>query len=149
MKFQPIRPNLLATSLLAIGLLAGAGIAPAAADPSGLWRAKDGGTTRIARCGAALCGTLVSVVPATDPATGQPMTDRKNRDPSKRGRPLVGVQVLIGMQPSGPAKWSGQLYNPDDGGTYDGHIIEQGPSNVRIEGCALGMCGGENLTRVK
>src|SRR5436190_21823826 len=120
MKFQPIRFR-----LLAISLLAGAGVAPATADPIGLWRANDGGTTRIARCGAALCGTLVSVVPANDPATGRPMTDRKNRDPSKRGRALVGVQVLIGMQPSGPAKWSGQLYNPDDGGTYDGHIIEQ------------------------
>jgi uncharacterized protein (DUF2147 family) len=131
MKFQPIRFRLFAIRLSAIGLLAG--VAPATADPIGLWRANDGGTTRIARCGAALCGTLVSVVPARDPATGQPVTDRKNRDPSKRGRPLVGVQVLIGMQPSGPAKWSGQLYNPDDGGTYDGHIIEQGPSSVRVE----------------
>jgi len=61
----------------------------------------------------------------------------------------VGVQVLIGMFPNGPGKWSGRLYNPDDGQTYAGHIIEQGPSNIRIEGCALGICGGENLARVR
>jgi uncharacterized protein (DUF2147 family) len=139
----------LCKGILVVGTLTCAAVGAAAADPIGLWRARDGGTTRIARCGAALCGTLVSVVPATDPATGRPMTDRKNADPSKRSRPLVGVAVLIGMQPSAPAKWSGQLYNPDDGGTYEGHLIEQGPSSIRVEGCALGMCGGEDLVRVR
>ena len=144
-----MRLKLFCNGVLAIGMIAGAGIGPAAADPVGLWRADDGGTTRVARCGTALCGTLVSVVPARDPATGQPVTDSKNADPSKRNRPLVGVQVLIGMRPNGAGKWSGQLYNPDDGGTYDGHIIEQGPGNIRIEGCALGICGGETLMRVR
>jgi uncharacterized protein (DUF2147 family) len=142
----------LCKGFLVIGFTGGAlaGTAgPAAADPAGLWRAKDGGTTRVARCGPALCGTLVSVVPATDPSTGRPVTDKKNRDPAQRSRPLVGAQVLIGMQPSAPGKWTGHLYNPDDGGTYEGHIIEQSATTIRVEGCALGMCGGENLTRVK
>jgi uncharacterized protein (DUF2147 family) len=127
-----------------------AGLAPAAADPVGVWRSPDGGLTRIAKCGAALCGTIVSTVPANDLQTGRPQTDKKNPDSSRRNRPLVGVMVLIGMQPNGPAQWSGQLYNPDDGQTYAGKLIEQGPTSVRVEGCgALGLCGGEDLTRTR
>ena len=121
----------------------------AIADPIGLWRADDGGTTRIARCGQALCATLTSVIPAIDPDTGRPMTDKFNSDPALRSRPLVGVQVLISMRPNGPGKWTGQLYNPDDGQTYAGNLIEQGPNSIRIEGCALGICGGEDLARVR
>jgi len=45
---------------------------------------------------------------------------------------------------------AGQLYNPDDGQTYAGKLIEQGPTSVRVEGCgALGLCGGEDLTRAR
>ncbi len=51
------------------------------------------------------------------------------------------------MRASGPRKWSGQLYDYDDGRNYQGHIIEQGQNNIRIEGCSIGICGGENLVR--
>jgi uncharacterized protein (DUF2147 family) len=121
----------------------------ALADPNGLWRAEDGGTIRIARCGQALCATIVTVVPAIDPDTGRPPTDKFNPDPAKSRRPLIGVQVLFGLQPDGSGKWKGQLYNADDGKTYEGHLIEQSPTGIRIEGCALGVCGGEDLTRVR
>jgi uncharacterized protein (DUF2147 family) len=55
----------------------------------------------------------------------------------------------MSMRPDGPGKWTGQLYNMDDGKTYTGNLIEVGPDAVRIEGCFLGVCGGENLSRVK
>jgi uncharacterized protein (DUF2147 family) len=77
------------------------------------------------------------------------MTDKNNVDPSKRNRPLVGVQTLISMQPNGPGKLSGRLYNDDDGKIYSGNLIELGQSSIRIEGCALGVCGGDTLTRLK
>jgi uncharacterized protein (DUF2147 family) len=77
------------------------------------------------------------------------MTDKNNADPAKRNRPLVGVEILISMHQDGPAKWSGQLYNDDDGKIYSGNLIEQGPSSIRIEGCSLGICGGDDLTRIK
>jgi uncharacterized protein (DUF2147 family) len=127
--------------------LACAGAEPALADPTGIWLDKDGGTVRIRPCGGALCGTIASVRPRLDPATGRPWTDKKNADPGKRARPLVGVQVLIGMQPSGSRKWSGRLYNPDDGKVYSGNLVEVGPGAIRVEGCWLGICGGENLRR--
>src|ERR1044072_3255500 len=122
---------------------------PAAADPVGLWRDKDGTTIRVQHCGAALCGTIVSMASANDPETRQPWTDKHNPDPAKRLRPLVGLQIFIAMRPAGPGRWSGQLYNTDDGMTLSGNLIDAGPTVLRVEGCVGGsLCGGENLNRV-
>jgi uncharacterized protein (DUF2147 family) len=115
----------------------------------GMWRHSDGAMLRIHSCGTAVCGYIAALKTRTDPATGQAWTDRKNADPSRQGRPLVGTEVLIAMRPSGPGKWSGTLYNAQDGKTYAGNLIELGPDTVRVEGCWLGICGGENLTRAK
>ncbi len=113
------------------------------ASPVGLWLAKDGGKIRISPCGRNLCGFLVQ------PAPGATATDKNNTDAAKRGRPLAGIQVLISMHRDGLNKWSGHVYNDDDGKIYEGHLIENDASGIRIEGCWLGMCGGEDLTRVK
>jgi uncharacterized protein (DUF2147 family) len=85
----------------------------------------------------------------TDPATGGPWTDNNNPDPGQRGRPLAGVAVLYSLMPDGPGKWSGQLYNVDNGQTYVGHLLELDGRTVRVEGCAIGICGGQNMTRLK
>jgi uncharacterized protein (DUF2147 family) len=137
-----------ACTLAYLGIALSGGIAPAAADPRGVWQAMDGSRVRIASCGGALCGTMVSASTPTDPATGRPWTDKNNPDAGKRNRPLIGLMVLISMRPSGPSKWSGQLYDNDRGQTFEGHIQEQGPSTIRVEGCLGAMCGGENMTRV-
>lgn len=129
------------------GLIAFA-VSPAMADPAGLWRGPDGWTTRIAYCGGGYCAFIASTVPVNDPATGRPMTDKNNAEASKRNRPLVGVQVLFSMQPDGPGRWAGQLYNYNDGKMYSGYLNERSPTEVRIEGCWLGICGGANLKRV-
>ena len=142
MRFDPAAGGALA----ALVLLGFSG--PCIADPIGLWRDKDGSTVRIGACGQALCGTIASVNPPIDPATGRPPTDKKNADTSKRDRPLVGVQVLITMRPNGAAKWSGQLYDPDRGQIFSGNLVEIDASTVRVEGCVLGLCGGENMTRM-
>ena len=141
---------------MSVGLLAMATIAlmsmstpSAGANVDGLWLHKGGGTLRIRNCGDGVCGTIASVSPQVDPETGRPPTDKKNADPNQRNRPLVGVPVLMGMHPNGPGKWTGRLYNVEDGNTYTGHLIELGPDTIRLEGCALFFCGGENLTRVK
>jgi uncharacterized protein (DUF2147 family) len=117
--------------------------------PVGLWLAKDGAKIRISPCGRNLCGFIVQSSPQIDPDTGRPTTDKHNADPAKRDRPLVGVEILISMHHDGPARWSGQLYNDDDGKIYSGNLIEIGPSSIRIEGCWLGVCGGDELTRIK
>ena len=94
-----------------------------AASPVGTWLAKDGAKIRISPCGQSLCGFIAQPNPQIDPATGQPMTDKNNVDPAKRNRPLAGVQILNSMRPNSPGKWSGRLYNVDDGKTYSGNLI--------------------------
>ena len=66
---------------VALALLACAAAAPALADPTGVWRERDGGTIRVYRCGAALCAKIVTVQPRLDPASGKPRTDKHNEDP--------------------------------------------------------------------
>ena len=131
-----------ATAILAV-MTAGAG-----ADPAGLWREKDGGTIRVYSCGAGYCAVIASVNPPLDPRTGKPPTDKNNPDTHKRSRPLVGVAVLSSMRPAGPGKWSGKLYDSDRGQNLSGHLVEIDANTIRIEGCVLGLCGGERLSRV-
>jgi uncharacterized protein (DUF2147 family) len=132
-------------AIIAVFACAGTAIA----DPRGIWRAPDGAKVRVSSCGTALCGTLISTSSPNDPATGRPWTDAHNADQSKRNRPLAGVQILNFMRPNGAGKWSGQLYNTDDGLTYSGNIIEISAKTIRVEGCALGFCGGENMSRIE
>jgi len=134
---------------IALAALALAGTEPALADPTGVWREKDGGTIRIYRCGGAFCGRIVTVQPRLDPASGTPRTDKNNEDASKRSRPLVGIAVLTDMRPNGAGKWSGRLYDSDRGRTFSGNLTEIGPQTIRIEGCALGLFGGEELSLVR
>lgn len=129
-------------------VLACAASGPALADPSGVWVDKDGWTIRIYGCGENLCATIASVQPPLDPTTGKPPTDKNNRDATKRDRPLVGAQVLFDMHPNGPGKWSGTMYDPDRGNIYSGNLLELGADRIRIEGCLLVICGGEELHRV-
>jgi uncharacterized protein (DUF2147 family) len=121
----------------------------ASADPKGLWLAQDGARVKVGPCGGALCATIAAPKSAYDPETGRPWTDKNNPDPAQRGRPLVGVPVLYGLVPEGPGRWSGRLYNVDNGNSYVGRLLELGPATIRVEGCAIGICGGQNMTRIK
>ncbi len=121
---------------------------PAAADPSGVWRDKDGGTIRVTTCSAGMCAEIATMNPPNDPQTGRPWLDKNNGEAAKRSRPLIGMPVLMDMRPSGPGRWSGKLYDPDRGSIFDGNLIELGPDKIRIEGCVISLCGGEELIRV-
>ena len=101
------------------------------------------------RRGAALCATIAKPKSSVDPQTGLPWTDKNNPDPAHRGRPLIGVPVLYGLVPDGPGRWSGRLYNIDNGNSYAGHLLEIDPRTIRVEGCAIGICGGQNMTRIR
>jgi uncharacterized protein (DUF2147 family) len=150
-KYRGKSMKLLATASFAAVVL-GASLAGAlAADPLGNWLTEDGkATVRIANCGGALCGTVVSLKEPTDPDTGRPKTDKNNADSSLRSRPMVGVQIVLGMKPSGTAnKWTGQVYNAEDGKTYSGSLTLQDANTIRLEGCILGglVCKGSKWTR--
>lgn len=136
--------------LLFSAVIAGAATATAsAAEPTGNWLTEGGkATVRMANCGPALCGTIVSLKEPNDPE-GKQMTDKNNEDASKRKRPMVGIQIVLGMKPNGPNKWSGQVYNAEDGKTYSGNLVLQDSSSLKLEGCVLGglICKSQLWTR--
>jgi uncharacterized protein (DUF2147 family) len=127
-----------------------AAVIPAfASDPTGTWLVADGtAKVRIIACGEAVCGTVVWLSQPMDAATGQPKTDKLNSDPAKRSRPMLGVEVILGMQRRGEdATWSGQIYNPDSGNIYNGSIALTDPTRLRVKGCVLIFCKTEIWTR--
>ena len=93
----------LCLSTIALSIVGPRMILPAlAADALGTWyTANNESQVRITNCGGALCGTLVWLKEPIDPATGRPKTDKNNADASKQSRPLLGVQIVLGMKPSG------------------------------------------------
>ena len=61
---------------------------------------------------------------------------------------MIGLPLFTGMQPAGPNKWSGQIYNADDGKSYASNISVAGPDTLRVEGCVgAALCGGETWSR--
>jgi uncharacterized protein (DUF2147 family) len=127
-------------------------VTPASAgDPRGNWLTENGrAKVAIVNCGAALCGNIVALKEPNDPATGKPKTDQNNADAAKRARPMIGVQIVIDMKPGGTAdKWSGQVYNAEDGKTYSGSITLVNATTLNLQGCALGglICKTQTWTR--
>ncbi len=115
----------------------------------GLWLTeKSDARIHVTQCGRALCGKVVWLKDPIDPATGKPQTDDKNPNPSLASRPMVGVQLFIGMNPTGPNTWAGRIYNGDDGKVYESKVSLQGPGSLRVEGCVGAFCGGENWSRL-
>ena len=96
--------------------------------PLGLWLTEEKeGKVRIEPCGANLCGYSV------DPKSS------KN-----------GEQVLINMTPGKDSKWSGRIFDPNTGSTYDSTIALKGSDTLRVQGCAFGgmFCGGQTWSRL-
>ena len=96
--------------------------------PLGLWLTEEKqGKVRIEQCGANLCGYSV---------------DKKSNQ--------NGEQVLINMKAGKDAKWSGRIFDPNTGSTYDSTIALKGPDSLRVQGCAFGgmFCGGQTWSRV-
>ena len=121
----------------------------AAADPKGAWLVEDkSAQIEIENCTGALWGVVIW--------ERMPGRDNENPDPSLRGRPTLGIPILLGMRPVVPPGpdgmvWRGQIYNAMNGRTYDASIKLLSPDVLHLEGCVLGgfFCGGQNWTRVK
>ncbi len=110
-------------------VLLGAGIA-AAADPlEGMWRtaADDNGNSgliKVAPCGAKLCGTLVK----SFGPDGKPMQSAN-----------IGRQIISETVAKGGGQYTGKVYSPDRGKTYNSKLKLSGDS-VAVSGCVLGIC---------
>jgi uncharacterized protein (DUF2147 family) len=120
-----------------------------AGDPvSGIWLTQAGDAkVRVSKCGAGICGVIVWLRDPISPTTGKPEVDDKNPNPALAKRPMIGLGLFSGMRPTGPNKWSGQIYNADDGQSYASNISLSGPDSLRVEGCVGAFCGGETWSR--
>jgi uncharacterized protein (DUF2147 family) len=135
--------------IVAIAILLGTNTVRAqSGEPVGTWLTEKGDArVKVTRCGSGICGVVVWLREPIDPATGRAQADDKNPNPALRTRPVIGISLFIGMRPSGPGRWSGQIYNADDGGTYVSHVSFAGGDALRVEGCVGAICGGETWTR--
>ena len=116
---------------------------------SGIWLTQAGDAkVRVSKCGGGICGVVIWLRDPINPATGKPQVDDKNPNPSLARRPMIGLPLFSGMQPAGPNKWSGRIYNADDGNTYASNISMSAADTLRVEGCVGALCGGETWTRV-
>jgi uncharacterized protein (DUF2147 family) len=103
-------------------------VAQSANSPLGVWLTEEKeGKVRIEQCGVNLCGYSV---------------DAKSNQNSE--------QVLINMKPGKDSKWSGRIFDPNTGSTYESTIALQGSDTLRIQGCAFGgmFCGGQTWSRL-
>ncbi len=113
-----------------------------AAEPTGDWMVENGlGQVRIENCSGSLWGVV-----SWEKVAGR---DTENPDPALRGRPMLGVPILLEMKPNRD-RWEGHVYNAENGKTYTANIKLTAPNTLRIEGCILGgfFCGGQDWTRV-
>jgi uncharacterized protein (DUF2147 family) len=118
-----------------------------AAEPSvvGDWLVKDGyGHVRIDNCDGKMWG-IVSWEKT-------PGIDNENPDPAKKGRPLLGTPVLMGLAPvkNEPGKWTGEIYNSQNGKLYGATISLSNENTLDLEGCLVWpLCQTQQWTRVK
>lgn len=129
-------------ALLGAALVAAPALAQGA-DPSGTWLSESGETrVRIARCGGAYCGTIIGV-------KGE-ARDVNNPDPAQKSRPLVGVQMISDIRPTGDGGFQGALYNPKDGKTYSGKMRLKDAAALELSGCVMGglICRSQTWTKV-
>lgn len=121
------------------------------APPYGVWTSQERDVrVRLHDCSGKICGTLVWLQEAIDPKTGQPKTDKRNPDPTKRARPLIGLQVAKNFVRAGAQRWTGIIYNADDGHTYRARMILLDARTMRLEGCMLVvLCKGHIWRRVE
>jgi uncharacterized protein (DUF2147 family) len=122
--------------------------AQAGGEVGGIWLTQAGDAkVRVGKCGGGICGVIVWLKDPINPATGKPQIDDKNPNPSLARRPMIGLPLFSGMHPTAPNKWTGQIYNADDGNSYASKISVSGPDTLRVEGCVGALCGGESWTR--
>jgi uncharacterized protein (DUF2147 family) len=119
-------------------------------NPAGLWLTQAGDAkVQVSRCASSLCGKVVWLKEPIDPATGKLQVDDKNQNLAMRTRPIVGIQLFIGMKTSGPNAWSGHIYNADDGKTYTSTVTLIDATRLEVRGCVGPLCGSETWSRIK
>jgi uncharacterized protein (DUF2147 family) len=122
------------------------------------WNQEKEAQIEIYACEGKFCGKIVWLkepnYPASEPnnMSGKPKADRKNPDPSKRERPLLGMNILSGFTHSGGNLWEGgQIYDPQEGKTYKCKMTLETSDHLKVRGfIGISLIGRTNdWARVK
>lgn len=117
----------------------------AAAPVNGRWVTPDRDSViEIGSCGAAVCGRIGRLL---KPVQGGPATDRNNPDVALRGRPLVGLPILIGFTDAG-SEWRGRIYDPRAGKSYRSTLVLAPHGVLRVKGCIAFFCQTQEWRRL-
>jgi uncharacterized protein (DUF2147 family) len=132
---------MLGRSLAAMAMLiaGGATAANAGADLiEGRWltQAKDG-IVEIYRCApGSVCGRLLWL--RLTPADNDPQAiDNRNPAPQLRNRPLCGLMIMWGFRQDGNNSWSGSIYDPASGNTYQATMALRPDGTLDVRGYVL------------
>lgn len=110
--------------------------------PAGVWMTEERTSkVRVAPCGKAMCATIIWAK-----KTG---TDENNPDPALRTRSIIGTDLTRDMRPDDKGGFSGSIYNPENGKTYQASMQRVSEKELEVSGCVLGglLCGSETWTR--
>jgi uncharacterized protein (DUF2147 family) len=122
------------------------------------WNQEKEAQIEIYPCDGKYCGRIMWLKEpnylANDPKgmAGKPRVDRENPDPSKRERPILGMNLVWGFSFSGGNLWeSGFIYDPREGKTYKCKMTLETPDHLKVRGfIGISLIGKTNdWTRVK
>ena len=115
---------------------------------AGTWIMDNGKiTVRVIPCGNDLCGKIVGMKKPLD-KKGRPKRDKHNPNPALRDRPVIGLTIMANMKADGEGRWTGEIYNPDDGNTYASDMkLDDG--QMKVKGCVAFICEKITFRRVE
>lgn len=122
------------------------------------WNQEKEAQIEIYPCDGKYCGKIIWLkepnYPANDPKGmgGQPRVDRENPDPTKRGQPILGLNLVESFTYAGGNLWEGGfIYDPREGKTYKCKMTLETPDNLKVRGfIGIALIGKtNNWTRVK
>ncbi len=122
------------------------------------WNQEKEAQIEIYACDGKYCGRIAWLKEpnylADDPKgmSGKPRIDRENPDPSKRERPILGMNLVWGFSFSGGNLWEGGfIYDPREGKTYKCKMTLVSPDHLKVRGfIGISLIGKTNdWARVK
>jgi uncharacterized protein (DUF2147 family) len=117
-----------------------AGAAQAGSPIEGNWtNPKHSVTVRIAPCGPALCGRVISATAHAREKAAEAGTER-----------LVGTELMSDLRSTGDGAWTGTIFVPDHNVSAEGQLRLVGARTLEVEGCAMGgmLCKSQQWIRV-
>jgi uncharacterized protein (DUF2147 family) len=81
-----------------------------------------------------LCGRIVWLQNPND-AKGKPLIDDLNKNPTKRGAPICGLQIIGEVKPQTDGSWDkGWIYDPEQGSAFDVELRLRNPETLQVKG---------------